>query len=559
MNTKPKQTLYLSFACIVALLLLLGVLAVSEQTRLAAYAAPLDGGTTFLPLITITQPAPNAILTNTPQLIAIQYRCTGDTLCLGSAQITTMSLTVSGDAGPYYPASPALSGTLGGLYTYNWSLDDQDYVSHTLRARARDGWGQIAHSPPLSVYVDTIPPRQITLTAPIYTEDEQFPISWSASDGSGLVRYDLQYRRNDQAFWTDWLTNSSVTSQTFTVSAQEISKGYHYIFRVRARDKGYNLSDWVSAWTRVGRYRLYLPLTIRYVAPLWRQAAGTQGTHFRAPVGCENTTWYAGTYDTAGVWKSTDSAQTWQKIANLQPFAYPVVVDPANCQRAFVSVWGRGVYHLAGDTPLAINQNLGELYVYSLALTNTTLYAATDNLGIYRTDVSTGVNWQTFNDGLDDLRIRSLYLAGNKLYAGGKGCRIYTWNDDDSAWEAQSVLTDNCENASVRSIALVRQTLYAGLGLERGLYHDGATWQQVAAIPSRPIYGLAYDDVYGYLYVSVYGAGVYRCQVDAQGQLTACAPHNLGLTSLSTREIHIHNRQLVVSSDDGLWYQPLTP
>jgi hypothetical protein len=302
-----------------------------------------------------------------------------------------------------------------------------------------------------------------------------------------------------------------------------------------------------------------LPLTIHYVAPLWRQGAGTQDIHFRAPAGCEDATWYAGTYDTAGVWKSTDNAQTWQKIANLQPFAYPVVSDPDNCQRAFVAVWGRGVYHLAGDAPLAINQNLGELYVYSLALTNATLYAATDSKGIYKTDVSS-VNWQAFNDGLPDLRIRSLQLAGNKLYAGGKGCRVYTWNDDESAWEAQSVLTDNCENASVRSIALVQQTLYAGLGLERGLYYqDGATWRQAAAIPIRPVYGLAYDDVYGYLYVSLYGAGVYRCQVDAAGRPTVCAPHNLELASLSTREIHIHNRLLVVSSDDGLWYQPLTP
>ena len=156
--------------------------------------------------------------------------------------------------------------------------------------------------------------------------------------------------------------------------------------------------------------------------------------------------------------------------------------------------------------------------------------------------------------------LEELNLAGNKLYAGGKGCRIYTWNDADSVWEAQSVLTDDCGSASVRSIALARQTLYVGFGLERGLYYqDGATWRQVTAIPARPIYGLAYDDVYGYLYVSVYGAGVYRCQLDAQGLPTACAPHNLELGSTSTREIHIHNRLLVVSSDDGLWYQPLTP
>jgi photosystem II stability/assembly factor-like uncharacterized protein len=227
--------------------------------------------------------------------------------------------------------------------------------------------------------------------------------------------------------------------------------------------------------------------------------------------------------------------------------------------QTFVAVWGRGVYHLTGNTPLAINNNLDELYIYSLALTNTTLYAASNSRGVYRTDLD-DVNWQTINDGMDDLRIRSLHLAGSQLYAGGKGCRVYTWNDGGSSWEAQTVLTANCEDASVRSIALVQQTLYVGFGLDKGLYYqDGATWRQVTSIPTRPMYGLAYDDVYDNLYVSVYGAGIYRCRVDAEGQPTACSTHNLELPSSGTREIHIHNRLLVVGSDDGVWYQPLSP
>jgi hypothetical protein len=558
MSTNRTRSLRLFFALVASLAFLAGLLALADQAGPPVYAATLEQVTAWTPAVTITQPAPHAILTRTPQLIQMTYRC--GTLCLGTAQVSAVSITLDGDAGPYHPASPAISETWGGLYTYTWSLEAQDYVAHVLRARARNAWGNVGASAPLTVFVDTLPPRETVITSPAYTEGPGFPVSWSATDGSGVVRYDLQYRRDDQPTWTDWLTHSSATSQTFPAPGQTALPGHVYELRMRARDQGHNLSGWVTSTTRLGPYSVYLPFIVRGYPPPWRQGTGSPGLSFRTPWGCGDTTWYAGTSAQGGVWQSTDDARTWSRISDLQPDAYPVVANPADCRDAFVSVWGKGIYRLAGTAaPTAINNNLGELYLYGLTLTGTTLYAGTNSFGVYKTGID-AINWQAANSGIPDLRIRSLYALGSRLYAGGRGCAVYISSDGGATWGVQIVLTAGCNDAQVWSVAQVQQTLYAGLGGGHGLYYlDGILWGPVAGLPAGNVYGLAFDAAHGYLYASVYGSGVYRCRLDSEGKTTTCSAHNLGLATLDTREIHIHDGLLVAGSDDGVWYRPLLP
>lgn len=558
MNINRKQTTSLLGALAGSLMLLVGVLALAGQSGPAVHAASLSQGESLTPLVTITQPALNALLTRTPQLVEITYNCGLGTSCLGANQVRAVSLTVNGDTGPYHPASLAFSDTLGGLYTCTWSLNDQDYVSHALRARALNAWGNVGTSPLLTVCVDTLPPHGAAITAPAHIATPTFTVSWSASDGSGAIYYDLQYRRNDQASWTGWLTHSDTTSRTFVAPAQVMEGGRHYTFRMQASDRGRNLSSWVTTTVRAGRYHLYLPLVVHRHPLPWQQGTGSQDVRFRTPSGCGSATWYAGTPGADGVWKSTDNAQTWSQVAGLQPDAYPVVANPANCDEAFVAVWGAGVYRLTGDTSTAINGDLGEPYLYGLTLSGATLYAGTSSQGVYKTSLD-DIHWQPANDGMDDLRIRSLHALGTNLYAGSRGCALHISPDGGSTWGVQKVLTTNCDDAQVWSVARVQQTLYAGLGLEKGLYYlDVGLWKRVVSVPARSIYGLAYDEN-GHLYVSAYEAGIYRCPVDANGRLTSCEPHNLGLTTLDTREIRIHGDLVVVSSDDGVWYRPSLP
>lgn len=219
---------------------------------------------TFTPVVTITLPAPNTVLTTTHlPTYPVQIACHCGTLCIGSALLDMVSVTV--DGGMTY--HEAVSDSILTRYIYTWPIPAEDYMSHTLIARGRNLWGEIGSSDPVNAYVDTIPPQEATITAPTYTENTTFTVSWSATDGSGVVRYDLQYRRDDQGAWTDWLTGSGVTSQTFAVSSQAVEEGHDYRFRMSARDMGGNRSEWITSTVRAGRYHLYLPVVLQDYPP----------------------------------------------------------------------------------------------------------------------------------------------------------------------------------------------------------------------------------------------------------------------------------------------------
>ncbi len=215
---------------------------------------------TYTPVLTITLPAANTFLTTTHLLtypVQVDYTC--GTLCIGSAMLDVVSVTV--DGGATYHEATFVSSTLRLLYVYDWPLPAEDYVSRTLIAQGRNFWGNVGASDPITIYLDTVPPQTI-ITAPTYTEETSFTVSWSATDGSGVVEYALQYRRDDDVSWTDWVTNSGVISRVFTTTAQTVAEGHTFIFRITARDMGNNQSVTTHA-VRVGRYYIFLPLTLR--------------------------------------------------------------------------------------------------------------------------------------------------------------------------------------------------------------------------------------------------------------------------------------------------------
>jgi hypothetical protein len=245
-----------------ALLLLLGSARAQAAPQIGLPSVRFRQQQTYTPAVTITLPAANAILTTThlpTYTVQVEYTC--GTLCIGSAMLDVVSLTV--DGGAMYHEATLVSGTLGPLYVYDWPLaTTDDGVSHTLIARARNLWDNIGESDPVTTYVDTVPPQGAAITAPTYTENVSFTVSWSATDGSGAVTYDVQHRRDDQACWTGWLTDSDIISRVFTVTSQTVAEGHNYAFRMLARDAFENESDWVIHTVRVGRYWMFLPVIL---------------------------------------------------------------------------------------------------------------------------------------------------------------------------------------------------------------------------------------------------------------------------------------------------------
>ena len=519
---------------------------------------------TYTPVVTITVPSVNAVLTAPTQLV--QVECAhGTNIVVGSALLDAVSVTVNGGV-TYHEA---LSRIIPGRYVYTWTLlSEEDYETHVLYARARNGWGNVGTSSPVTVRVDTVPPQRATITVPSYTENTSFTVTWSATDGSGVVIYDLRYQRDDETEWTYWLTGTATTSRVFSVTTQDIEEGHDYIFQMLAWDVGRNRSDWIADAIRVGPRHLYLPLVVRNYLPSWQQAKGIEGVKVYDITFCptDPSLQYAGT--DSGVYRSTDGGSNWDYWA-LTGEATPVVVNPKDCSGAFATVWGSGVYSVtAQGQETLISQDPELLRLYGLDITDDgqTLYAGTSSNGVYKSDTDT-INWIDVSNNMSslDLRIRSLVIISDTLYAGSRRCTYYSSKNWGTSWSIEPILSGgqegDCQDAQVWAIAEMGNVRYAGLGLDKGLHRrEQEIWTPVAGFPTTSIYGFGLRAYGSRLYVSARGYGVYTCNADGDCQ---SLPYN-GLGELKLRGLAIapipgEHPRLLAGSDDGVWWVPLVP
>jgi hypothetical protein len=324
----------------------------------------------------------------------------------------------------------------------------------------------------------------------------------------------------------------------------------------------------VSDTTIVRHFRyIYLPIATRNYPPPWTRADGTQGISVYNVSVCpsDHLLQYAGT-GAEGLYRSADGGRTWEYWA-LSERTNPVVAKPDDCDDAFATVWGGGVYRVIGkqDT-VARNDGLGELKLYGLVASADSqwLYAGTNSMGVYKTQISP-IAWNPINNNIpagDGQRIRSLYIISDTLYAGGRQCTYYHSTDWGSSWQVETVLDGGkdgpCEDAQVWAIAQMGDVLFASLG-NKGLYRRaaGTGWAPVTTIPSASIYRFGLLPHQSRLYVGTYGYGIYTCNTDG-----ACKPlSNPGLGTpfirgLAMAEVNGRPR-LLAGSDDGVWWLPL--
>ena len=83
-------------------------------------------------------------------------------------------------------------------------------------------------------------------------------LTWEGTDvgSAGFLNFDVQYRSASSGQWQDWLMGTPDTEANLTAPL-----GDEYIFRIRGRDRAYNVSNWkvssspltLYAWTLQGR------------------------------------------------------------------------------------------------------------------------------------------------------------------------------------------------------------------------------------------------------------------------------------------------------------------
>jgi len=121
----------------------------------------------------------------------------------------------------------------------SWVDSSNNVFSVTLPKKARydiagctNRWSDQPGSPYILVeHINTDLSSKVN-PLPAVTNQGSFPVSWSRLDTvGGSVKYDVQYRVGKDGGWTDWLTNTDLTSSTFGPA----QGGKTYYFRSRAR------------------------------------------------------------------------------------------------------------------------------------------------------------------------------------------------------------------------------------------------------------------------------------------------------------------------------------
>lgn len=487
--------------------------------------------------------------------------------------ITISSLITDITSSCFVWASPAFTVTTQSVST-TMAISPTVEITYVVNSDYVTGATRVLITTSQNVTGSTMTPNQVitltfirdvteplaSLTLPQQSGQLTFTVSWDAvDDASGVKDFSVAYRREDDLSWNSWLTDVVTQSEIF--NAPEL--GYTYTFSLTARDYlEHRGSD--SAQIDVSPILSHLPIIMKSYPLSWKLANGSSSLQFRGPSVCSDGTWYAGTSGTNGVWKASSVDATWSKISTLQPDARDTLANPDDCNETFATVWGGGVYRINASGDTAINSGLGELFLYALASSDMQLFAGTSSRGVYRaTNSSDSITWQSVNTGITEQRIRSLYAGENAIYAGARACMLYTSINLGASWSGETIINSGCDDAQVWSIVKVKSTLYAGLGLGKGLYwrpDPGGDWQRVPDIPLNNVYGLAYDTMHDFLYVSTLGSGVYRCVLQqSDGAIISCSTHNTGLSTLLMREMAIGDTALVVTSDSGIWYLPLLP
>ena len=180
-----------------------------------------------------SQVAPLAATSPSPVLVSWGASDTG------LSGLATMDVQVKqGSNGSWVNWQTGTTATSG----YYTGTPGQTYY---FRSRAKDNVGNVEAWP--ATYdtfttIEALAPISTIQTLPSYSDKAGFMVRWGGYDpgGSGINRYDVQYRDATSGSWSNWFTNTTHNAAAFTTG----QIGHTYQFRVRATDWAGNVEAW---------------------------------------------------------------------------------------------------------------------------------------------------------------------------------------------------------------------------------------------------------------------------------------------------------------------------
>ncbi|MBN1658501.1 MAG: DUF11 domain-containing protein [Anaerolineae bacterium] len=311
-----------------------------------------------------------------------------------------------------------------------------------------------------------------------------------------------------------------------------------------------------------------VPLTATVDILSWHPGQGfPPGTTIYSIVPCPGCdTLYAGTRN-HGVWKSEDGGASWDQLGLVEDIVRSVSVAPnSDCGIIYATTWGSGVWKYANEEWSPVNNDLGDLYLYSVVSVNaTTVYAGTSSAGVYKSQDG-GASWTPINDGLPQnaLVYALAYSASDPptLYAGTWG-GVYKIENGETSWSPLNAGLAEPRNITALAIHPTDPTIMYAATEQHGVYRweadawvnewgggDGGNSGSIA-------YTVAVDqESVAYLGTDGDKGGIWRKIIGGAWQLMPTQPG----TNLTIRAIAIPSpactpdRLLWLGTADGAWW-----
>ncbi len=208
---------------------------------------------------------------------------------------------------------------------------------------------------------------------------------------------------------------------------------------------------------------------------------------------------FAGSRHNQGkIFKSTDDGLTWShsgngllnnnnnEVLSLVTFNNNIFAGMDNEEGIYLST-NNGTNWFAVNNGIPINNIDG---VDALAVSGASIYAGTDYGGGVFRSTNNGSSWTLVNNGLGNVRVSSLAVSGNTLYAGTYGGGIFFTTNSGTNWQYLGLT-----NRNIRSLKASGSFIFAGTDTN-GVFlstNGGTDWSQTS-LNDRTVFSL---EVYG--------------------------------------------------------------
>ena len=260
------------------------------------------------------------------------------------------------------------------------------------------------------------------------------------------------------------------------------------------------------------------------------------------------------------IFRSNDEGDSWTRIT-AEDMAHTVTALAVFGGTLYAGTYGSGVFRSddSGDSWTAVNNNLANRTVSALLPVNEdTIFAGTSEGGIFRT-MDGGDSWEEVNTGLTNTSVGELAVVGNTIYAG-MGERLVHSVDGGESWQPVKLASMPIEYL-FSTLSVSDGELYAGAirfapldqgGVIGGVFQLNEEHGKLdVVIPNNELTGIQCLEIVGTtFYIGTGKDGVFQWEKDSDPWTT-----NLGLKGRFITALSVNGENIYAGTGSGEIYR----